>query len=195
MLSISFVWPQVVRVYRLRSVEGLSPTGTLHGVAATSLWTVYGASQGVVPLILSNVIVGFAMVLIGVAQVRHGVLAARMLAATAALATAVALMSTLVSPALTGWIAIAVGATSILPQTLHVLRSDDLSGVSVAMYGLLILTAAGWATYGALIGDLLVSAPNVLVLPCAVFIAVKAVRAQTGAGSEPLPVLASYSNV
>ena len=74
-----------------------------------------------------------------------------------------------------------VGATSVLPQSLHVLRSADLSGVSVAMYGMLVVTCLLWGTYGIVIGDLLVTAPNVFVLPCAALIAVKAWRSQQAA--------------
>ena len=66
-----------------------------------------------------------------------------------------------------GWLAIVVGATSVLPQTVHVLRVPVLTGVSVSMYGLLSVAAASWAVYGVLIGDPLVVLTNLLVLPCA----------------------------
>ena len=49
-LSVAFVWPQVVRVYRLGTVEGLSPRGTLHGIAGNCTWLVYGFLRGNVPL-------------------------------------------------------------------------------------------------------------------------------------------------
>ncbi len=187
LLSVAFVWPQVARVYRMHSVEGIAPNGTLHGVAATCLWAVYGAATGVVPLTISNLTVLAAMLLIGAAQVRHRVLAGRTLALTLCASAAVALLSAAVSPVLTGVIAIAVGATSILPQAIHVLRADDLSGVSVTTYGLLVLTALAWSSYGLLIGDWLVVAPNALVLPCSALIAVKAMRAQTSAALVPEP--------
>jgi MtN3 and saliva related transmembrane protein len=188
-LSVGFVWPQVARVYRQRTVEGLSPKGTLHGVAATASWALYGIVTGVVPLIVSNLTVCLAMVLIGLAQAREGVLPARLIGVTAAVTVGVGLLASLVSPALAGWIAIVVGATSILPQTFHVLRSPDLSGVSVAMYALLIVTALAWSSYGFLIGDPLLAGPNVIVLPCSVLVLVKALRFQSEE-PEAVPALA-----
>ena len=53
-LSVSLVWPQVIKVYRAGTVAGLSSNGTLHGLAACTLWTMYGAARGVGPLIVSN---------------------------------------------------------------------------------------------------------------------------------------------
>src|SRR5215217_3997077 len=80
LLSVSFVWPQVVRVYRLNTVAGLSPLGTLHGLTACTFWTMYGVASGVLPLVVSNGVIGVAMFAIAIAQVRHHVLSARRLA-------------------------------------------------------------------------------------------------------------------
>jgi len=33
-LSVAFVWPQVARVYRQHTVDGIAPNGTLHGAVA-----------------------------------------------------------------------------------------------------------------------------------------------------------------
>jgi uncharacterized protein with PQ loop repeat len=187
-LSLSFVWPQVVRVYRSGSVEGISPTGTLHGVSSTALWTMYGFAQGLVPLTVANLSVGVALVLIGVAQVRARALSGLGLTAVAAGCVAAGVALAAVSPTLLGWVAIVVGGTSIVPQVLHVVRADDLSGVSPATYGLLLATCAGWGLYGILIDDPLVAAPNALVLPCAAFILVRVVRAQRAASrTAPAP--------
>ena len=78
------------------------------------------------------------------------------------------------NPAITGWVAIAISGTSFVPQTIHVLRSDALRGVSLTMYLLLILTAVSWCTYGFLIHDFIVSAPNFIIIPCGVVVLVKA---------------------
>src|SRR5437868_1977255 len=66
-LSVSLVWPQVIKVYRAGTVAGLSSNGTLHGLAACTLWTMYGAARGVGPLIVSNGAIGVALLLIAAA--------------------------------------------------------------------------------------------------------------------------------
>jgi MtN3 and saliva related transmembrane protein len=184
-LSVGFIWPQVIRVYRLHSVEGIAPKGTLHGLAGVSLWTVYGFAKGIVPLSISNVTVVTAMLLIALAQVAHKVLPARHLAVVVVGFTALGLVSSLgVSPALCGWLATAVSATSVIPQSVHVLRTKDLSGVSLTMYGLLILTGTAWGLYGILIGDIVVSAPNLIIVPSAILVALRVWRFQAAARSD-----------
>ena len=187
-LSLGFIWPQVIRVYRLRSVEGIAGRGTLHGLAGSSLWTAYGIAKVNPPLIISNATIMLATVLIGVAQIRHGVLRSWQPFATIAGFMTAAYAMTAVSPAITGWVAIVIGATSILPQTAHVLRAPDLSGISLTMYAMLIATALSWALYGVLLGDLLVSAPNALVIPCALVVAAKTWRFQWQARRSEVPV-------
>jgi uncharacterized protein with PQ loop repeat len=177
-LSISFVWPQVVRVYRLNTVEGLAPNGTLQGLAACALWAMYGAARGVGPLVVSNSVIGVAMMMIAAAQIRHGALAlGKLLAAVAAIAI-VGGGALAISTTLAGWIAIVIGVTSILPQTIHVSRTADLSGVSLPMYALVVLTSILWSAYALLIHDWLVIITNLLIAPCALFVAIKAWRAQ-----------------
>ena len=177
-LSVSFIWPQVIHVYRHHTVEGLSPTGTLHGASGSVLWCLYGIARGNGPLIISNGLIVLAMGLIAAAQVRHRVLALRTLVLAAVGAVTLAAVALAISPALLGWTAIVVGATSILPQTWHTLRAPDLSGVSTSTYGLLILTACSWALYGIVIGDPLVTLPNLIVIPAAIVIEVKALAFQ-----------------
>lgn len=185
-LSLGFIWPQVIRVYRLRSVEGIAGRGTLHGLAGSSLWTAYGIAKVNPPLIISNTTIMLATVLIGIAQIRHRVLRGWQPFATIAGFMSAAFAMTAVSPALTGWVAIVVGATSILPQTAHVLRAPDLSGISLTMYAMLIATAVSWGLYGVLLGDLLVSAPNAIVIPCALVVAAKTWHFQRAARRSEL---------
>lgn len=178
-LSIGFIWPQVIRIYRSRSVEGIAPQGTLHGLAGVSLWTVYGFSKMIIPLSISNVTVGTAMILIALAQVRHGVMPLRWMLAVLAGFTTLGLVTTLgISPELCGWLATAVSATSVIPQSIHTMRAKDLSGVSLTMYGLLVLTGTCWGLYGLLIGNLVVAAPNLIIVPSAILVALKVWRFQ-----------------
>ncbi len=166
-LSVAFVWPQVARVYRQRTVDGIAPNGTLHGAVASGLWMLYGLARGDLAISVANAAVVMAMVLIATQQIRHGTLTRDRAVITAAGAVVVGGIGLAISPAAVGWLAIAVGATSVLPQTVHVLRAPTLDGVSVPMYALLCLTTLSWAAYGLALGDPLVVATNLLVLPCA----------------------------
>ena len=177
-LSVSFVWPQVLRVYRLNTVEGLSPFGTMHGLAACTLWTMYGLGRGVVPIVVSNGAIGAAMLMIASAQVRHRALPLPRLVVAGALILVVGGGAMAISTNLAGGLAIVVGVTSILPQTIHVARVAALSGVSLPMYALVTLSTALWAIYAVMIGDWLLLTTNVLICPCAFFVATKAWRFQ-----------------
>jgi uncharacterized protein with PQ loop repeat len=179
-LSVAFVWPQVVRVYRLNTVEGLAPNGTLHGLAASAMWTMYGAARGVGPLVVSNGAIGLALLMIAAAQIRHRTLPVTKLVALAAVVAVVGAGSLAISTTLAGSLAIVIGVTSILPQTLHVSRVVNLSGVSFPMYALITVSTLLWTLYGVLIGDPLLVITNILVSPCALFVAMKAWRSQYG---------------
>lgn len=185
-LSVAFIWPQVVRVYRQHTVEGIAPKGTLHGATACTFWLLYGLAIGDLAISLANAAVVLAMALIAYKQVRHGALAARTAVLTGLVVVTVGIGAMLLSPTAVGWLAIVAGATSVLPQTVHVLRAETLSGVSIATYALLCLTALSWALYGVLTGDPLVILTNVLVLPCAAVVAIKAWLAQRA--EEPVLV-------
>jgi uncharacterized protein with PQ loop repeat len=67
----------------------------------------------------------------------------------------------------------------------HALRSDDVSGISVAMYVLLIVSSTCWLLYGIAIGDLLVSAPNLISIPCASLILAKVARRPVVLEADP----------
>jgi len=185
-LSVAFVWPQVARVYRQHTVDGIAPKGTLHGATASALWMLYGLATGDAAISAANAAVVVAMTLIAVQQVRHGVLPLRTAVGTALVVAAVGGMAVAISPTVVGWLAIAAGATSVLPQTVHVLRAPTLHGVSVPTYLLLCLTTLSWATYGVLIGDPLVVVTNLLVLPCAALVMTRTWAAQRRASLTPL---------
>jgi MtN3 and saliva related transmembrane protein len=188
-LSVSFVWPQVIRIYRLDTVEGLAPNGTLQGLAASALWTMYAVARGVGPLIVSNVVIGVALLMIAAAQIRHRALRVTKLLAVAVAIAVIGGGTLAFSTTLVGWIAIVVGVTSILPQALYAARANDLSGVSLPMYALVLITAVLWSVYALLIGDWLIIITNILIAPCALFVATKAWKFQYG----PAPVAAEIS--
>ena len=54
-----------------------------------------------------------------------------------------------------------------MPQALHSWRTRDLSGVSLAMYGLFTLGVALWLIYGLLLGSWPIIAANAVTLALA----------------------------
>jgi uncharacterized protein with PQ loop repeat len=169
-LSVAFVWPQVARVFRRRTVDGIAPTGTMHGAVASALWMLYGLARGDLAISAANAAVVVAMSLIASQQIRYRTLSSRTAASTLLLVVIVGGCGLAMSPDVVGWLAIVAGATSVLPQTFHVLRAPTLHGVSVPTYALLCATTMSWASYGVVVGDPLVIMTNLLVLPCAALV-------------------------
>ena len=177
-LSMLFVWPQVFRVYRRNIVEGIAPLGVLQGVSGSILWFTYGLSIGDLAVFGSNFMLSIAVGAVGLALVRHGGLPASRLFGTAAAVLGFAFVCATFSETLVGLVAFIVGAASILPQTFLAARQPDLRGVSVPSNALLFGATVAWFSYGLAVGDLLVMAPNLLVMPCSAFIVVKAAASQ-----------------
>ncbi len=177
-LSMLFIWPQVFRVYRNDTVEGLAPLGALQGMSGSILWSTYGLAQGDLPLFGSNLLVAVAVGLLAHQMTRHGVINRSTLFGVVASVLGVGFVATSVSTALVGALAFGIGALSILPQTIKVLRESDLHGVSVSSNALLFVTSTTWMCYGIAIGDALVTLPNVLVIPCSAIIVLRARGAQ-----------------
>lgn len=181
-LGLSFVWPQVIRVFRV-GVEGISPRGQLQGISGGTLWTVYGFAKMNPPLIVANLTCLVLASTIAAVMVRHRKMPAWHLVATIGTFLAFGTAMCFISPAITGWFAIVLGATSILPQTWYALHYADLSGLSIPMYTLLVINCSLWLLYGFVIGDILVSMPNFLVTPCSAIILMKAWRYQRRSGA------------
>lgn len=174
-----FIWPQVFRVYRNDTVEGLAPLGALQGMSGSILWSTYGLSQSDIPLFGSNLLVAVAIGLLSMAMVRHGVVKRTTVFGLVAIVIGIGFVTAAVSTIVLGMLAFVVGALSVLPQTLKVLRDPDLQGVSVSSNALLFATASTWLCYGLAIGDALVTMPNLLVIPCSAIIVAKARAAQS----------------
>lgn len=177
-IAMILIWPQVLRVRRLDSVEGIAVVGTLHGLTGCTLWTTYGIARGIVPVIAANAAIGAAVLLIGLAQVRHGVMRRSLLLGWLAFVGLVSVITVVADSALTGWLAAVVAITSIIPQAVHAARATDLSAVSRPTYVLICASTVLWSVYGMLIGDPMVVVSNLLILPCAAYIALRATRAQ-----------------
>jgi len=71
---------------------------------------------------------------------------------------------------LIGYCSAALTTTAFVPQALHSLKTRDLSGISLPMYGMFSLGVLGWLVYGLLIGSwpIIVANSITLILACIV---------------------------
>lgn len=185
--SLVFVWPQVARLARSRDPQGISVVGALWAMAGFTLWSAYGLQQARYPIFIANgqALVGFGIIL--ALRVRHGdeVRGIRVIAVVTAVL--LVLVGTLAPAAAVGAIAIVVSATGYLPQAVVAWRAIDVTGVSSLTYWLLAASGSLWILYGLSTGDFLVIAPNLLIVPTATVIAVRA-SISGGVGAEDVRV-------
>ena len=176
MLGVAFIWPQVVRVYRKKSVEGVAPLGTIISIAGTIMWLVYGVTTESIPMILSNLNIEIAFLFLAAYLVRKKALP---LWAPLTIFVGMFVFSIIVaqySVTLLGVAGVVIGTPAIFPQFWRAVRSPRLYGVSVVSFTLLATMGVGWFTYGLMIGDPVVAYPNLVLIPCSSFIAWKAWR-------------------
>ena len=69
-----------------------------------------------------------------------------------------------------GYSAALLTTVAFVPQALHSLKTRDLSGISLPMYGLFSLGVLGWLVYGVMIDSWPIIAANsiTLILACTV---------------------------
>ena len=167
-LSITVTWPQVWRSCRLGRTLGLSPTGSWLAVALNLCWLTFGILIGDSAQILTNAVVGVGntAVLAALLMAQPQLRSRRMLLRTAPGAAGLAALAagSVAGVALLGAdpAAVAVtlssiigliGAAAALLQPLSVLRNrtQDMSGLSPARWGLGAGSCASWVSYGWLI--------------------------------------------
>jgi uncharacterized protein with PQ loop repeat len=84
-----------------------------------------------------------------------------------------------------GFIAIAISGSSIFPQLIHVIRTENLHGISLASYAMTIISCSSWLAYGFVVSDPLISAQNFVTVPAFIYMFVKAWQWRV-ANNEPL---------
>jgi uncharacterized protein with PQ loop repeat len=119
-------------------------------------------------------IIGFGIVI--AKMVAHRAVTLQRVAFVEVGVVVVSFLSLSLSPTLLALIAVAVGSTGIIPQVVRAARTSHLTGVSVATYAIIAVMSAAWFAYGVMIDDVFVSAPNVIIVPAATFIAFRAIR-------------------
>lgn len=175
-LSLAFIWPQVWRAIRHDTSHGLSPFALLHGLVGSSLWLSYGLLQHDLAVWGSNSSFIVAQSLIISVTYRHGKIPRRTLIQVAFAVLAVLLGFTQLPAGFVGIVAICISGSSVLPQLIHVVRTDNLHAISLSSYALTILSSFSWLVYGFVVNDPMVSVQNFFVIPIFGFMIQKAWR-------------------
>ena len=97
-----------------------------------------------------------------------------------------ALVALAISRNLLGAIAVVVGATGIVPQVFRAAKTSHLVGISVVTFIMVATMSASWGIYGLLIDDVYVALPNVVIVPSALFISVRAIQSHKRYGSSTI---------
>lgn len=175
-LSIAFIWPQVWRSLRHDTTHGISPFGLVQGLFGGTLWLAYGISEHLVPVFVANGSFLTAQSLIILVARRNGHITGRVLAVAYPMVFVVLVVSLFAPPGAVGPAAVIISGSGIVPQFIHVLRTENLHGISIVSYLLTITTCASWLLYGFAISDLMISAQNFVSIPALAYITWKAWR-------------------
>ncbi|MGA0118220.1 MAG: SemiSWEET family transporter [Ilumatobacteraceae bacterium] len=174
--SLIFVWPQVWRMVRHDTSHGISPFSIAHGLVGSTLWFTYGISMNRNAIWISNGQFITAQIIIISVLYRHKSMSIALMAKFAAALAALLLITIPVSPSVVGWMATTVSVTSLMPQVVHVIKTENLHGISVVSWLMTTMSAASWMIYGWILDDVIMSVINYFTIPMMVFIAVKATR-------------------
>lgn len=177
------MWPQVVRVVRKKTVEGISVIGTVHSLSGALLWTIYGIVAEVPSIALANTVTFIAICFIINAQVRVGVLSLSLLVSVQLVIGLIGIVAAFISVSFIGVVAIAIGGTAVIPQTIRSARTSHQVGLSALTAATIAVMSASWAVYGAILKDAFIIAPNFLIVPCAIYICIRAVISHRRYGS------------
>ena len=97
-----------------------------------------------------------------------------------------ALVALAISRNLLGAVAVVVGATGIVPQVFRAAKTSHLVGISVVTFIMVATMSTSWGIYGLLIDDVYVALPNVVIVPSALFISVRAIQSHKRYGSSTI---------
>jgi len=183
-LSLIFTIPQAVRVIRRDTVEGISVTSQLQGVAGSILWIVYGLVSGSPVVAAANVVTLIGIGIVVYKQVDMNVITMRFAIGVELAVCVLAFTTWSISESVLGVVTVFIGSTGIIPQAIRAARTSHLVGVSVMTFLIITTMTVSWGTYGLLIGDAYVAAPNIIIGPCALFIAIRAIQSRRRYGSS-----------
>jgi len=180
--SLIFIWPQVWRMVRHDTSHGISPFSIAHGLVGSAMWFSYGISMSRDAIWISNGQFIAAQLIIISVLFRHGSMKTSMMLKFASVLAVLLLVTIPASPSVVGWMATTVSVTSLMPQVLHVVKTENLHGISVVSWLMTIMSAASWMIYGWMLNDVIMSVINYFTIPMMIFIMVKAIRWRVTAG-------------
>lgn len=176
--GMAFIWPQVVRIYRRRSVEGLSATTVLIGLVNPVLWTAFGYATGRSLAVFANTNVGIAFILIAVRMAQMKAVNPFVAAAMFVSTVVYCLVMNQISPYVVGVTGLVVSTPMFVPQLWKAIRTRHLYGVSVWSNLLFSVQCCFWVVYGIEVEEWLYIYPNAILLPCGVIIAWRVIRSR-----------------
>lgn len=169
-LALSQPVPQIVRLVRTRSVEGVSGPTTWLGLTVNAGWMAFGVARGLLPVAVLSLayVIGYAA--IAALLVRGG---NRSGIGTAAVSTG-AIVAVAVA---LGWTVLGTGlaltvAVQFVPQVALAWRSDDLTGLAGGTYVVCGLDGLVWGGYGLLRAELPLMLYGLVMVSVAVLVLV-----------------------
>ena len=145
--------PQIVRAVRHPHMGGVAPLSWAISAVACTAWITYGVRAGIGPQIPGNVLLVTGSVAI-VLLVPSALPRARRAGLLGAAALAVVSLSSVLPPEGVGFLAFGIGLFSAWPQVVTTLRgTPEAAGVSLATFGLRLVSGLGWFTYAILARD------------------------------------------
>ena len=142
------------------------------------MWFTYAISTRSLPMLISNTNIEIAIIALMVMLVRKRALLLWLPATVFSVTVVYCVVLNAVAPSAVGITGVLIGTPAILPQVWRAIRTEYLLGVSPSSYLLLASMSLGWFTHGILIDDAILSYPNFLLAPSALFIAWKAWSSQ-----------------
>jgi len=176
--GMAFIWPQVFRIYRHRTVEGLSAPTVLVGLINPVFWTVFGYSTGRSLAVFANGNVGIAFILIALQMSRKKAINP-LVAVSMFVATVVyCLVMNGISPYVVGVTGLLVSTPMFLPQLWKAVRTRELYGVSAWANIIFSVQCAFWVVYGIEVEEWLYIYPNAVLFPCGLIIAWRVIHSR-----------------
>lgn len=186
MCGMAFIWPQVFRIYRRRSVEGLSAITVLVGLINPVFWTVFSYSTGRSLAVFANTNVGLAFILIAL-QMAHKRAINPLVAVVMFVSTvSYCLVMNKISPYIVGVTGLVVSTPMFLPQLWKTVRTRELYGVSVWSNLLFSIQCGFWVVYGVEVEEWLYIYPNAVLMPCGGIIVWRVIRSRRLSAAEVL---------
>ena len=148
----------------------------MHAIIGSALWFTYGVLEKDIAIWFTNISFIVAQSIITLVIYRHGKIQRNILIQIGIALMVIAVVLTQMSSTPIGFIAIAVSGSSIIPQLIHVVRTENLHGISISSYLITIVNCSSWLIYGFVVDDFMISAQNFFAIPIIVYITVRAMQ-------------------